>query len=124
MPKIALIGAGVVGFPQTLIRDILSFESLREGHFSLMDVDPERMDVTYQWAQKLLAQESLPTTVSQTVDRAEALDDADYVICVGCGHLVPRDNMVERDAEATPYESVDVDDVEGVTECRVRTVRV
>ena len=100
MPKIAIIGAGGVGFPQTLIQDILSFESLREGHFSLMDVDPERMDVTYQWAQKLIAQENLPTTVSQTVDRAEALEDADYVICVILAHgLEPFTNEIEIPAK-------------------------
>ncbi len=82
MPKVAMIGAGSVGFPQKLIGDILSFEALRDTHFSLMDIDPERLDVTYQAALTLFQQENLPATASKTLDRAEALDGADYVICV------------------------------------------
>jgi alpha-galactosidase len=81
MPKIAIIGAGSIGFAQTLIKDILSFESMRDSDFRLMDIDEERLDVTYQWARKLLEQEKLPTTVSKTLDRGEALDGADYVMC-------------------------------------------
>ncbi len=82
MPNVAMIGAGSVGFPQKLIGDILSFEALRDTHFSLMDIDPERLDVTYQAALTLFQQENLPATASKTLDRAEALDGADYVICV------------------------------------------
>ena len=81
MPKIAIIGAGSIGFAQKLIKDVLSFESLRDSDFRLMDIDEERLDVTYQVTQKLLEQEKLPTRVTKTLDRAEALDGADYVMC-------------------------------------------
>ena len=81
MPKLAIIGAGSIAFAQTLIRDVLSFESLRASDFRLMDIDEERLDVTYQWTRKLLEQEKLPATVSKTLDRTEALDGADYVMC-------------------------------------------
>jgi alpha-galactosidase len=81
MPKIAIIGAGSIGFAQKLIKDVLSFESLQDSDFRLMDIDEERLDVTYQVTLKLLEQEGLPATVSKTLDRGEALDGADHVMC-------------------------------------------
>ncbi len=95
MPKVTLIGAGSVGFTQTLVSDVLSFEALRDTEFSLMDIDAERLDVAYQWASKLKEQENLPFTVSQTLDRKEALDGADYVICTILAHgLEPFENEI------------------------------
>ncbi|HEY3396632.1 MAG TPA: alpha-galactosidase [Armatimonadota bacterium] len=95
MPRIAIIGAGSIGFAQTLIKDVLSFEALRDSHISLMDIDPERLDITYQVAQKLFAQENLPTTVSKTLDRAEALEGADYVMCaILANGLEPFENEI------------------------------
>jgi len=96
MPKIALIGAGSVGFTRKLFTDILSFEGLRETEFSFMDIDEERLDVSKQLADKLLEQESLPATVTATTDRREALDGADYVICTILAHgLPPYENEIE-----------------------------
>ncbi len=89
MPKIAMIGAGSVGFAQKLIGDILSFPALRDTHFALMDIDPERMDVTRRVTEKLLEQENLPATVSATTDRRQALDGADYAICVILANGLP-----------------------------------
>ncbi len=89
MPKIAMIGAGSVGFAQKLIRDILSFPALRDTHFALMDIDPERMDVTRRVTEKLLEQENLPATVTTTTDRREALEGADYAICAILANGLP-----------------------------------
>ncbi len=82
MPRIAMIGAGSIGFAQKLISDILSFEALRDSHFALMDIDEERLDVTRQVTERLIEQESLPASISTTTDRREALDGADYAICM------------------------------------------
>jgi len=96
MPKIALIGAGSVGFTQKLFTDILSFEALREAEFAFMDIDEERLHVSKQLADKLLEQENLPATVTATTDRREALDGADYVICTILAHgLPPFENEIE-----------------------------
>lgn len=95
MPKIAIIGAGSIGFSQTLIRDVLCFEDLRDSHFSLMDIDEERLDTTYRWALKLLEQERLPATVTKTLDRGEALEGADYVMCAILAHgIEPFENEI------------------------------
>ena len=40
MTKIAIIGAGGYEFPLQLMNDFLSFPSLQDAHFALMDIDP------------------------------------------------------------------------------------
>ena len=82
MPKITVVGAGSVGFTQKLVRDVLGFEELRESHIALLDIDPERLDTAYQWCERLKEQEHLPATFSAHTDRREALEGADYVMCV------------------------------------------
>jgi alpha-galactosidase len=95
MPNIAIIGAGSIGFAQTLIKDVLSFASLRDSHFRLMDIDEERLDVTCQVTQKLLDQEGLPATFTKTLDRAEALDGADFVMCaILANGIAPFENEI------------------------------
>jgi alpha-galactosidase len=43
MPKIALIGAGSIGFTRRLVTDLLSFPALQEGIITLMDIDAQRL---------------------------------------------------------------------------------
>lgn len=106
MPKIAMIGAGSVGFAQKLIADILSFEALQDTHFALMDIDAERLDVTYQVTLKLFEQEKLPATVIKTMNRQEALEGADYAICMILANgIKPFENEVN-----IPYKY-------GITQC-------
>ena len=80
MPKITIIGAGGYVFPFRLIGDLLSFPALRDSVFSLMDIDPHRLERTAAAARALVAHHGFPTTVESTTDRRIALTDADYVI--------------------------------------------
>jgi alpha-galactosidase len=80
MTKIALIGAGSVTFAQHLIGDILSFPELADSHLALMDIDPIRLQTSRIMAERLAAQLSSAAVVTTTLDRREALRDADYVI--------------------------------------------
>lgn len=89
MLKIGIVGAGSVGFTQTLVRDVLSFEALRDCHFSLLDIDPERLEIAYEWTKKLIEQEGLPATVSKSLDRKQALEGADYVMCAILANGIP-----------------------------------
>ena len=41
--KIAFIGAGSLGFTSELVRDILTFDLLRDATLALMDIDDERL---------------------------------------------------------------------------------
>ncbi|MGE5607305.1 MAG: alpha-glucosidase/alpha-galactosidase [Bacteroidota bacterium] len=80
MLKIAFIGAGSVVFAKNLIHDILSFPELSGCTIALMDIDPERLDRTVKLAQRMIAQENLAATIEPTLDRRQALRNADFVL--------------------------------------------
>lgn len=80
MPKITIIGAGSFVFSRQLIWDILSFPELSESTISLMDIDKERLNLITQLAKKMVKDKGGKTKISSTLDRREALKDADYVI--------------------------------------------
>ena len=80
MTKIAFIGAGSLGFTAGLVRDVLTFPLLRDAQIALMDINAERLEFTQTKVTKIIAQGKYPATVSATLDRAEALRDADVVL--------------------------------------------
>jgi alpha-galactosidase len=80
MTKIAFIGAGSLGFTAGLVRDILTFPLLREAQIALMDINAERLDFAKRSVEKIIAQGQYPATVLATLDRVEALRDADVVL--------------------------------------------
>jgi alpha-galactosidase len=80
MTKITFIGAGSLGFTSDLVRDILTFPRLREAHISLMDINAERLDFARTSVTKIITEGRYPATVSATLDRVEALRDADVVL--------------------------------------------
>jgi alpha-galactosidase len=80
MTKIAFIGAGSLGFTAGLVRDILTFPLLADSQIALMDIDAERLDFAHKSVQKLIDAGKYPATVSATLDRVEALRDADVVL--------------------------------------------
>ena len=79
--KIAVIGAGSVGFTRKLMRDILSVPELQDTHFALTDISQPNLDLVTQLCQKDIRTNKLPARVSATTERRKALRDADYVIC-------------------------------------------
>ncbi|BDI34471.1 alpha-galactosidase [Capsulimonas corticalis] len=79
--KIAMIGAGSIGFTRRLMRDVLSVPELRDTQFNLMDISPLNLDMVAQLCKRDIEGNGLPATVTATTDRREALRDADYVIC-------------------------------------------
>ena len=80
MTKIAFIGAGSLGFTSGLVRDILTFPLLRDAHIALMDINVERLDFAKTAITKIITEGQYPATVSATLDRVEALRDADVVL--------------------------------------------
>jgi len=79
--KIAFIGAGSFGFTRGLVRDILSFPALSDCTIALMDIDKERLDFITQAVNKIVKAGNYPAKVISTMDRREALEGADGVLC-------------------------------------------
>ena len=81
MKKIAFIGAGSFGFTRTLVKDILTFPALADCTIALMDIDSERLASIKTAVDRIVKEGKYPTKVVATMDRAEALKDADGVVC-------------------------------------------
>jgi len=81
LKKIAFIGAGSFGFTRGLVKDILSFPALSDCTIALMDIDPERLASIKKAVDKIVSAGKYPAKVIATMDRAEALKDADGVLC-------------------------------------------
>ncbi|HET6594202.1 MAG TPA: alpha-galactosidase [Anaerolineales bacterium] len=80
MTKITFIGAGSLGFTSTLVRDILTFPLLEDATISLMDIHEERLEWAKKSVEKLIMAGNRPAKVEATLDRAQALKDADVVL--------------------------------------------
>ncbi len=80
MPKIAFIGAGSTVFSENLLGDILSFPELANSTISLMDIDPERLRTSEIVAHRVAEFFEAKPKIEATLDRRQALDEADYAI--------------------------------------------
>lgn len=82
MPRIAFIGAGSTVFAKNLLGDILSFEELAESTIALFDIAEDRLATTEIVAHKAAESVQANPRITATTDRREALDGADYAICM------------------------------------------
>src|SRR5688572_26711353 len=78
--KIAMIGAGSVGFTRRLMYDILSVPELADTQFTLMDISRRNLEMIYQLSERDVRASKLPAKVEATMDRRAAIADADYII--------------------------------------------
>ncbi len=78
--KIAMIGAGSVGFCKLLVQDILTFKSMHNAHVCLMDIHQGRLELAKKVMDQMKRQNNLECTFSMTLDRREAVREADFVI--------------------------------------------
>lgn len=80
--KIAMIGAGSIGFTRRLMHDILSVPELAGTQFAFMDISQPNLEMVTQLCQRDIAANDLPAPIVATTDRREAIRDADYVFCM------------------------------------------
>ncbi len=80
MPKIAMIGAGSIVFCKTLFMDIVATPALRNSEFRFMSRTMPKLERMKSFADRVIADNGLDATTMVTLDRSEALLDADYVI--------------------------------------------
>jgi alpha-galactosidase len=80
--KIAIIGAGSVGFTKKLIQDLLKVPEFEDVEFALTDINAHNLDMIAQIIRRIVEVNGLTTTVTHTTDRRRALDGARYVMNV------------------------------------------
>jgi alpha-galactosidase len=80
MPKITYIGAGSSTFAARLISDFVATPALESGTFALVDIDPERLELSRRVAEKVVAVSGRDWKVTATTDRSEALPGSSYVV--------------------------------------------
>ena len=80
--KIAIIGAGSLGFTRVLARDILAVPEFHDTEFSLHDISRSNLRMVAQLLQRDIDHAGLKAKLLTTTDRREALQDADYVLNV------------------------------------------
>ena len=86
--KIAIIGAGSVGFTRKLVADVLCVPELRDVEFALTDIDERNLAMIQRILQTMVEVNRLPTRITATSERRRALEGARYVInCVRIGGL-------------------------------------
>ncbi|TDQ42700.1 alpha-glucosidase/alpha-galactosidase [Aureibacillus halotolerans] len=81
MIRVAMIGAGSIGFTRRLFMDILSVEELRDTEFRFMDIHQDNLDMVAQLCTKMAEDNGLKANIVATTNQREAIRDADYVIC-------------------------------------------
>jgi len=77
--KVAMIGAGSIGFTRRLMQDILTVPELQDTEFAFTDIDRRNLDRTAQLARRDIKANGLPAAVTATTNRLRALEGADYV---------------------------------------------
>jgi alpha-galactosidase len=80
MAKITLIGAGSTIFAKRLLIDILSFPELSGSEIRLYDIDPVRLSTSELVARRVAQALKANPVILATLDRAAALEGADFVI--------------------------------------------
>ncbi len=80
--KVAVIGAGSIVFAKTLLNDMLATPALSGGEYALMSRTEPKLRRMEAFAQRMVNENGLSAKVWATLDRREAIQDADYVICM------------------------------------------
>lgn len=82
MKKIAFIGAGSLQFTTSCVRDLLTFPAFSECEFALMDTSAANLEQIEKIVNAIIQKMNCPKCkVTATQSRAEALKDADGVLC-------------------------------------------
>ncbi len=80
--KIAMIGAGSIGFTRRLMTDILAVPELADTTFAFTDIAERNLDMVTQLCRRDVAANGLPAVIESTPDRRAAIAGSDYIICM------------------------------------------
>ncbi len=86
--KLAIIGAGSVGFTRTLFTDLMMVPEFHDIEVAFTDINQHNLDMVTTLCQRDLDENGVPIKIHATLDRREAFKDAKYIInCVRIGML-------------------------------------
>ncbi len=80
--KIAMIGAGSVGFTRTLTKDILAVPELVDTEFAFTDISKTNLEMVGALCKRDIKENKLPAKVRTSTNRIAMLEGADYVFCM------------------------------------------
>src|SRR5512133_3307849 len=80
--KVAMIGAGSIGFTRRLLRDVLGVPELADTQFAFTDISQQNLDMVTQLCRRDIEFNQLPAKIVATTDRRKAVADADFVLCM------------------------------------------
>ena len=80
MIKVAIIGAGSVGFTRGIVRDLLCVPELRDTQFAFCDINAHNLELVYQLVKRDIDSAGFPATIAATTDKRVAIRDANYVL--------------------------------------------
>ncbi len=106
MPKISIIGAGSAVFAYEIMRDVLVTPGLETGTFALVDIDPQRLELAHQIAEKLIAATGRRWSIEASTDRAQVIAGTNYLI-----------NTIEVAGMANVRHDFDIPMKYGVDQC-------
>jgi len=78
--KVAVIGAGSIGFTRGLMRDILTVEEFGDTIFSLTDINKKNLEMAKLLARRDVKANGLPAKILATTNRRKALEGANYIL--------------------------------------------
>lgn len=78
--KVAVIGAGSIGFTRRLMKDILTVPELQDTEFAFHDINKRNLEMIAQLAQRDIEANGVPAKLTTSVNRRRALEGADYVL--------------------------------------------
>lgn len=80
MRKFVFVGAGSLDFTRDLVRDLMTFPTFDDCELMLMDINEKRLRYARQGVERIVQAGGHHAKVSATMDRREALKDADGVL--------------------------------------------
>jgi len=82
MAKICFLGAGSTVFAKSVLGDCLHVDCLKDAHVSLVDIDPDRLNVSKVMMENIAHTRGAETTYEAYLagDARAALEGADYVV--------------------------------------------
>ena len=78
--KIAVIGAGSVGFTREVVRDILSMPEFHNIKLAFTDINAKNLDMAVRLIQRDIDSNGIDIKIEATQDRRIAFKDAKYVL--------------------------------------------